>query len=340
MGREDTEPTDYTSIIPTSSAEEAAEDAGWTGRHVELLRLGERRVHNLSHWEVGEARRDDETVTWDLARPADEVYGYVRMGADGLAQVRIIYWVGPASAVVESRLALLPEPLVGRFDIQQDNDDLVSSLWASIDMAVPNRLESVLEHFASIVRHQTSNELVKGEEALSDLKQTLREAKLPVPAVARELSNLRRLGPWWWATGFVPAFDMYMHESERMMLGLWNQCPMFALSHAGHGVNSYGLNIVCAIGPVAVVAQIGWGGAYMDDVRARSEIAQLFGLIDGLPRASYAVPRVLVSYSSFRGTARYWTLDDLVPEPADVDLGGTAKDLGRLFSEPSGAARW
>lgn len=136
----------------------------------------------------------------------------------------------------------------------------------------------------------------------------------------------------------MPAYDMYMHESERMMLGLWDRRPLFALSHAGHGFNSYGLNVVCSLGPVAVVAQVGWGGAFMDPVRARTEIAQLFGLIDGLPREPYAMPCVLVSYSSFRDISRYWRLDDLVPESTDVDLGGTAGDLGLLFSEASRAA--
>jgi hypothetical protein len=38
----------------------------------------------------------------------------------------------------------------------------------------------------------------------------------------------------------------------------------YSLNHAGHGVNSYSLNFRCAIGNIAILAQVGWGGVYMD----------------------------------------------------------------------------
>jgi hypothetical protein len=35
-----------------------------------------------------------------------------------------------------------------------------------------------------------------------------------------------------------------------------------AFSHAGHAINSYALNYQLVDGPLAVIAQVGWGGGY------------------------------------------------------------------------------
>lgn len=166
-------------------------------RPADLLLLAERRLRALRDWDTKAERRDEKSVTWSLARPDEEVEGYFRMSDDGIAEVRIIYWVGSPTNMLGLQPAVLPEPLVGEFNVQHLDDEQVHSLSAVVDMAIPNRLESVLEHFASIIRHRTDADLSVGDAALGDLKQTLRAAELPVPAVARELSSLTRLGPWW-----------------------------------------------------------------------------------------------------------------------------------------------
>jgi hypothetical protein len=53
---------------------------------------------------------------------------------------------------------------------------------------------------------------------------------------------------------------------------LINDERLFAMSHAGRGVNCYGLNLVTAQGPVAVFLQQSYGGLYPDG-RARSSRA-------------------------------------------------------------------
>ena len=37
-----------------------------------------------------------------------------------------------------------------------------------------------------------------------------------------------------------------------------------AVGHAGHGINSYAMHYFLVYGPVALFAQLPWGGAYMD----------------------------------------------------------------------------
>ena len=87
---------------------------------------------------------------------------------------------------------------------------------------------------------------------------------LETPPIAtffeRDISNY---GNWNWATQPFPhRMQDYLLESvEYLKRPIPDQ---YSLNHAGHGVNSYSLNFRCAIGNIAILAQVGWGGVYMD----------------------------------------------------------------------------
>ena len=89
----------------------------------------------------------------------------------------------------------------------------------------------------------------------------------------------------------------------------------YSLNHAGHGVNSYSLNFRFALGDLAIFAQTGWGGAYMNsDEQARTweelEI-QLSTIMLNTPVAGFDssyIRKYLIVYSNFRinGAVEFW----------------------------------
>lgn len=49
-----------------------------------------------------------------------------------------------------------------------------------------------------------------------------------------------------------------------------------AVSHAGHGVNSYAITYHLVYRELALFAQVGWGGIYMDVRKTTAAVAELF----------------------------------------------------------------
>lgn len=121
-------------------------------------------------------------------------------------------------------------------------------------------------------------------------------------------------GPWHWGTRYVNPMSLYMFYPEQIAQLLIENGPFFAMSHAGHGLNSYGLNLVTCAGPVAVYVQHGWGGVYMNpvgslvDINATySRLHVLFGA-DEISESNEQL-RWLLVYSTFRGTCGLIDLD-------------------------------
>lgn len=108
------------------------------------------------------------------------------------------------------------------------------------------------------------------------------------------------------------AMDDYMQNTFIRSLDA-GISPQLALNHAGHGINSYGLNLRMQIGPVLLVVQYGWGGVYMDTAETRDQwnagmaaLEDFFTELDPTPDI-YAkpVPReieVAIRFSTFRGS--------------------------------------
>ena len=85
-----------------------------------------------------------------------------------------------------------------------------------------------------------------------------------------------------------------------------------AVSHCGHGANSYGLNVTVVRAPLALTFQHLWGGVYTNPLTANVEIAASFFFMRALLRAvenartESSETRYLVAWSSFRGVANYY----------------------------------
>jgi hypothetical protein len=84
----------------------------------------------------------------------------------------------------------------------------------------------------------------------------------PITLIFEE--EITEFGFWNWATQPFPTRwqDYSLNESVEYLKG---PIPdQYSLNHAGHGVNSYSLNFRHALGNLAIFAQCGHGGAYMD----------------------------------------------------------------------------
>jgi len=84
----------------------------------------------------------------------------------------------------------------------------------------------------------------------------------PITLIFEE--EITEFGFWNWATQPFPTRwqDYSLNESVEYLKG---PIPdQYSLNHAGHGVNSYSLNFRHALGNLAIFAQCGYGGAYMD----------------------------------------------------------------------------
>jgi hypothetical protein len=81
----------------------------------------------------------------------------------------------------------------------------------------------------------------------------------------------------------------------------------FVLNHAGHGVNSYSLNFRYALGDLAILMQVGYGGGYMNNKKAAehwndcvNHIGDLMFLNPDNRREGLWKRKYLLVYSSFR----------------------------------------
>jgi len=135
------------------------------------------------------------------------------------------------------------------------------------------------------------------------------------PVTQRFDEEIAEFGNWQWATQPFPTRwqDYMMNETVEYLKG---PVPdQYSLNHAGHGVNSYSLNFRFALGDLAIFAQTGWGGAYMqtdDQSRRWDELQQslceimLGAPLDGFD-SSY-IRKYLIVYSDFRieGKIEFW----------------------------------
>jgi len=113
-------------------------------------------------------------------------------------------------------------------------------------------------------------------------------------------------GEWHWATQPFPSpMSDSLLDSVDYLRG-----PVpdhLAVSHAGHGVNSYSLNIRLACGPLAALVQVGWGGVYGDSAadtqewnRAMGALSEVLHVIGAGTLPGYRQRQVLVVGSDFR----------------------------------------
>lgn len=157
-----------------------------------------------------------------------------------------------------------------------------------------------------------------------DLAVTFAEAVLVVPPVPIPFrQGLLRVGEWCWSTRAdidpmgMYLFDRYVTEAIDEPVG-----DYAAVSHAGHGSNSYGLNFDLVHEGVGVFVQHGWGGAYMDPVEAKTAIAYTYAFLDQLlagiePGLTPGRLNHVFCYSAFRGDCFFLSRADSVGAGAD-----------------------
>lgn len=191
-----------------------------------------------------------------------------------------------------------------------EGDDGATNLLYTVDL---DRPATVLELVADTAIDLQTEWSGRDSAAIAD---TLADAGLLCPPIrVGKDERLRTYGPWWWGTRRVHPFKLYMFEVDEVVASLASDGPLFAMSHAGHGMNSYGLNLVTTGGPYAVFFQHGFGGVYTDPLRARLEINAAYTYLHVLLEADelegHENPKWLLLYSQFRGTCGLVDLDEV-----------------------------
>ena len=149
-----------------------------------------------------------------------------------------------------------------------------------------------------------------------NLVATLASAGIALPPLGPlSKSAIHTYGAWSWGSRYVPPFVLYMFEVGFVARQLIEHGRFFALAHAGHGINSYGLNLVTTAGPVAAYVQHGYGGGYADPVWDLVHINATYSRLHVLLKAAQEQPtmpvRWLLVYSQFRGGNGLIDLDQI-----------------------------
>jgi hypothetical protein len=98
-----------------------------------------------------------------------------------------------------------------------------------------------------------------------DLVATFMSAGVPVPPIPSLLKpHLVRREEWFWSTRDVDRAELY--DPRLIEQEATSPVPDYvAIAHIGHGANSDFVTYQAVFGPVALFAQTGWGGVYMDN---------------------------------------------------------------------------
>jgi hypothetical protein len=140
---------------------------------------------------------------------------------------------------------------------------------------------------------------------------------LPMPPIPEPLAGeIQQREQWLWSTRpDITAFAMYEfrdHLIESLTLPV---SDYWAAGFAGHGVNSYSMNLFVVHGSIALFLQERWAGVYMDENHQRSLIESEFILISrlldqaGARNNATLAPgkgRLVIAASGFRGNTWGW----------------------------------
>jgi hypothetical protein len=179
--------------------------------------------------------------------------------------------------------------------------------------------------------------------------RTFESWALPIPPVPISLRPMLRLrGPKCWATRDIVGNEMYswsMNEADEVIGG--RPATYLAVSHAGHGVNSYAITYHLVYRGLALFVQEAWGGGYLDNEVQAAKLTDIFdrcaGLIDKCERQRSAQEPsrwLLCLDSRLRGTSACgWipaggTGDD--PEAGRVEPAIVAADGRVSAGRPGG----
>jgi hypothetical protein len=157
----------------------------------------------------------------------------------------------------------------------------------------------------------------------------------PIPTGLRE--DLRVRSDWVWSTRPIDSMEMYVFR-EYVREALQEDVKDYvAVSHAGHGANSYGLNYHLVYGDLCVFTQDGFGGAYMDEASARRDISETFSMVTTLLEHARVPAQgrwLYVVASRFRNVLGYRIEESAVAaEPLAVEGWTSGEDRSTLARE-------
>ena len=120
--------------------------------------------------------------------------------------------------------------------------------------------------------------------------------------------GVRKIGPWQWGTRRFDAMKHYLFRDDfiESLLREPALTPRFMISHAGHGTNSYSINVHVVTESVIVFTQAWWGGIYGDGERASREVNDMIESVAAFLKHSeriHTAPEVrnVLIMSNFRG---------------------------------------
>ncbi len=143
----------------------------------------------------------------------------------------------------------------------------------------------------------------------NDLVATFTSAGVPVPPIPAALQPyLERRDRWFWSKRDLERGELY--DPQLLMDEATSPLPDYvAITRVGHGVTSYFMTYQAVFGPVALFAQTGWGGVYMDDAAQNQElaaqfeaVARILDLADSWPEIARLGHRLLVAESAYKDT--------------------------------------
>jgi hypothetical protein len=167
----------------------------------------------------------------------------------------------------------------------------------------------------SISSRSDSGRSARVRDGIVAARHTFAEAGLAEPPIPHRFERrMRVIAPWCFATRTVDPMAMYFFEEYVMEVLASTPRDYVAICHAGHGINSYAINYHLIDGPLAVFAQVGWGGAYDDPTESAQRANDLWLRISRLLAAADAARsrwlarrsgRLVVIESSLRGESAW-----------------------------------
>lgn len=133
------------------------------------------------------------------------------------------------------------------------------------------------------------------------------EKDMFVPDIPNGLvGHLRNFSELSWTTQPQPLpRDDYLLNSAEYLKGIIPD--QYVISHWGHGVNSYSLNLRMAVGDLAILSQVGWGGIYANPSRdlerwnnAATWIDEIVQSMKTESNPGFHQRKYLIVHSSFR----------------------------------------
>lgn len=181
----------------------------------------------------------------------------------------------------------------------------------------------------------------------SEFREYLEKNSLRLPRKFQTIKNIYKFGSGHWATIPYPTpWEDYWFQPRNSETLDWGTIEyfkhfpeeQFAITYAGHGINSYGLNLRIVYGEVAILGQVGWGGAYGDPEKDKQSWSDMVFLIDQVldkvkPRIKETQVKYILGLSNFRGDLFMQDTDgNWIREERTTNLELISKLVGMLSS--------